>query len=40
MLSIVFWTWIVSGTFSSSTTLTPSICFSAATPCAWPWFQP
>ena len=37
MLSMVFWTSTVSGTFSSSMTVTPGIDFSAAAPSAWAW---
>ena len=35
--SMVFWTSTVSGTFSSSTTVTPAIAFTAAAPSAWAW---
>ena len=38
--SMVLATAAVSGTFSSSTTLTPGISFSALAPTAWAWFQP
>ncbi len=37
MLSIVFWTATVSGTFSSSRILTPGSLASAAAPSAWAW---
>ena len=38
--SMVFATAVVSGTFSSSITLTPGISFSASAATAWDWFQP
>ena len=37
MLSIVFWTAMVSGTFSSSRTFTPASLATAAAPSAWAW---
>ena len=37
MLFIDFCTSIVSGTFSSSSTLTPGIFLTAAAPSAWAW---
>ena len=40
MDSMVFDTASVSGTFSSSTTLTSGSAFKAFTPTAWAWFQP
>ena len=40
MDSMVFDTASVSGTFSSSTTLTFDSSRSAFTPTAWAWFQP